>query len=141
MKRREFIKKAIGSLGYVCMGLTSMFIGKSRLPHISWEDVPHMPSVKPPKPDNVFGKGSISFVGIDDYIEVSEKDVELQGDFTLSVWHHFVCNRVGDIEEMYIDGKKVDDIAVSSLIHCILNFRREQVGVLVEEEFWFRRKV
>jgi len=141
MKRREFIKKAIGSLGYVCMGLTSMFIGKSRLPHISQEDMPPMLPVKPPKSDKVFGKDSMSLVGSDDYIEVSGKDVELQGDFALSVWHHCVYNKVGSVEEMYIDGKEILPLVISTEDCDIMNFRRTQVNLLVEEEFWFRRKV
>ena len=61
-------------------------------------------------------------------------------------WHHFVYHRVGNVEKVYIDGE-VDEIMTvfdisSSLENCeIKNYHRNQVGVIVEEEFWFRRKV
>jgi len=136
MRRRQFVKKIIGFV----IGLVSGSTVYKGLPHIDPKDVPPMPKVKPPR---LFGTKSMSLVGVDDYIEVSEEDVELQGDFTIipNVWHHCVYNRVGSVEEMYIDGKEILPLVISTEDCDIMNFRRTQVNLLVEEEFWFRRKV
>ena len=137
MKRRQFIKKAVESLGYVGMGLVAIFTGgKTGLPYIDSKDVPPMPKVKPPRLDDEEKISDILFSTI--------KNGKIT--FTaLAQWHHFVYHRVGNVEKVYIDGE-VDEIMTvfdisSSLANCeIKNYHRNQVGVIVEEEFWFKGK-
>jgi len=64
--------------------------------------------------------------------------IALKNEMKIGKWHHFVYQRVGDVEEIYLDGKKVTSIVVNENYE-ILKYRREQVGVIVDEEFWFRK--
>jgi len=83
----------------------------------------------PKKLQKVFGKGSMILDS------KSRDDVISDGE-----WHHFFYNKVGDVEEMYLDGKKMTSVSID--MDCeILQYRREQCGVVVEEEFWFRNRI
>ncbi len=137
MKWKQFIKSIFVGLVFIGSGLKAMFVrGESGLPYISSEDMPPIPPVKSPREDDV--DKSLHLVGTDDYVEVEEEDIKFEGDF--NIWGHFVCNKVGVIEEIFVDDKKVFSFVISSVVYDIKNYRREQIGSIVKEEFWFRKK-
>jgi hypothetical protein len=116
--RRNFIKKAVvGLLGMLGIGTRTY-----GLPEIDPEDYPPMPKVKPPKIE------STCPIWLDE-----------GGCLDSGKWHHFIYTRVGDKEEMYLDGKKVTSIVFDEG-YDIKNFCITVVGDVSQEEFWFRRK-
>lgn len=134
MKRRGFIKKAFGFISALVSA--PIILGES----LKDSDYPPMPPVKPPKDDeervsdilfNTVKRGKTTFT-------------------ELSQWHHFVYNRVGSVEEIYVDGKKVSLVftavlcdVLSSDKNCEIKdyyFTINKVGNVVEQKFRFRNK-
>lgn len=134
LKRRQFIKKAIAGLAFVGVSLKSSFLKANEAITLEEQNL-----------QKQFGTKSIRLDGTDNYIEVSEEDVRLPEDFVKGLkynhWHHFVYNRVGNLEEVCIDGEIDEIMVLDDFSDCeIKNYRRVQVGILIEEEFWFRNK-
>ncbi len=83
--------------------------------------------------------GGTCLVGLFKASKVFGKTGMILNDKPSGKWHHFVCNKVGDIEIFYMDGKQVTSVILDDDFSIYIEkYRKTTVGDRSIEEYWFR---